>query len=206
MSKMNQRRFVVSLYLAALVAGSGFVITSCTKTVTNAGGDFYGPEDMHCIDPTSGQMITQQTDQSVCQERPDAGPPQPDAAVPEPEYGATMFNADGFDDDCKYHVSWTSNPIFENTDVYFTVVATTTVDGKPATGANIYDEAYLDDQHEAPPTTQSAVESPPGTYKIGPIQFDKPGAWTNRFHLHEDCLDLLDDSPHGHAAFYIDVP
>jgi hypothetical protein len=24
--------------------------------------------------------------------------------------------------------------------------------------------------------------------------------------LHEDCQDSTDDSPHGHVAFYIDVP
>jgi hypothetical protein len=27
-----------------------------------------------------------------------------------------------------------------------------------------------------------------------------------RFHFYEDCLDLLPDSPHGHAAYFIDVP
>ena len=64
--------------------------------------------------------------------RPDAGPtPAPDAAVAEPDFGATMFDRQGFDDDCKYAVSWTSTPILENTDVFFTVVATTTVDNRP---------------------------------------------------------------------------
>lgn len=184
----------------------GVVIVSCSKTVTNPGGDFFAPPDMHCVDPATGQLTTQLTDPAGCQAVPDAGPPQPDAAVPPPEFGVTQFNHSGLDDDCKYGVSWTATPIFENTDVFFTVVATTAVDNKPATGANIFAEVYLDDMHEAPPTNQSAVEGPPGTYKVGPIRFDKPGAWTVRFHLHEDCKDLVETSPHGHVAFYVDVP
>jgi len=201
--------------LAGLVAGAGFVVVSCTKTVTNPGGDFYGPADQHCIDPT-GAMITQITDQAACQYTscaghplpctPDAGTPLPVDAPPSSPYGTTMFNQSGNDDDCKYSVSWTANPILENSDVFFTVTATTTVDNQPATGANIIAEVFLDDQHAAPPTNSTTVESPPGTYKIGPIRFDKPGAWTVRFHLHEDCKDLVEDSPHGHAAFYVDVP
>ena len=201
---------------AAVVAGAGFIIVSCSSSSTAAGGDLYGPADMHCIDPTTGQMTTQVTAASACQLSscagqqppcsPDAGVPGPDAAVEASDFGATMFNSSGNDDDCKYTVSWTSTPILENTDVYFTVVASTTVAPAPATGANIFAEVYLDNTHEAPPTNQTAVESPPGTYKVGPIRFDKPGAWTVRFHLHEDCKDLVDDSPHGHAAFYVDVP
>jgi hypothetical protein len=27
-----------------------------------------------------------------------------------------------------------------------------------------------------------------------------------RFHLHENCSDVPEDSPHGHAAFYVSVP
>jgi hypothetical protein len=45
-----------------------------------------------------------------------------------------------------------------------------------------------------------------GAYTIGPVVFDQPGLWTIRFHLHENCADLLPDSPHGHAAYYINVP
>ncbi len=199
--KPNTRKIIVG------VAFSGAVIAACTKTVTTPGGDIFGPTDEHCIDPVSGQMITQVTHAAACQETPDAGPPQPDASgPPESDFGATMFDQMGFDDDCKYAVSWTSTTIQEHTDVFFTVVASTTVSPAPATGANIFAEVFLSDQHEAPPTNQSAVESPPGTYKVGPIQFDAPGAWTVRFHLHEDCKDLVDDSPHGHAAFYVNVP
>ena len=44
-----------------------------------------------------------------------------------------------------------------------------------------------------------------GVYS-GNIIFDKAGDWTVRFHIHEECFDFLDDSPHGHAAFRITVP
>ena len=44
-----------------------------------------------------------------------------------------------------------------------------------------------------------------GIYQ-GTVVFNGPGEWTVRFHIHEECADLLPDSPHGHAAFHIDVP
>jgi len=217
MSTLNRtfRKLALPLYAGALVAGAGFVIVSCSNSTLPPGGPLFGMQDTHCTAP-NGTMITQITSQADCQTSncanegppcsPDAGPPQPDAAVPEPEFGATMFNNSGNDDDCKYFVTWTSTPIQQNTNVFFTVVATTTVAPGPATGANIFAEVYLDNEHEAPPTNQAAVESPPGTYKVGPILFDAAGAWTVRFHLNENCKDLVDDSPHGHAAFYVDVP
>ena len=48
-------------------------------------------------------------------------------------------------------------------------------------------------------------------YKVGPIRFDAAGNapghyWTVRFHLYEECNDSPEDSPHGHAAFYVSVP
>ena len=198
----------------ALVAGSISLFTSCGDNGPSgpAGGPAPGSADTHCIDPVTGQLDTQATSATDCQFMP-----PPDAALPPdapgttgpdapPEFGATMYGTEGNDDDCKYHVTWSSTPIYEADNVFFTVVATTLVDNQPATGANIYAEVYLSDTHEAPPTNQSAVESPPGTYKVGPIQFDAPGTWTVRFHLHENCLDYSDESPHGHAAFFVDVP
>jgi hypothetical protein len=45
-----------------------------------------------------------------------------------------------------------------------------------------------------------------GVYEVGPITFDQSGTWVVRFHIFEDCSDAPADSPHGHAAFYLDVP
>ena len=121
-------------------------------------------------------------------------------------YGATMDNTQGDDDDCKYHLSWTASPICEGGGVMFTLVLTNKVDNSPAVGAPIRAEVVLHDTHPAPDTQKTAVEGPPGTYLVGPIKFDAPGQWTVRFHIHEECADLRADSPHGHAAFLVNVP
>jgi hypothetical protein len=195
-------QIVLSTILTGGLCAIAFASCSSNNTPSGpAGGPVVGSADDHCVgvDP-------QTTSQTDCQFRPPpdaAGTTGPDAG---PEYGATMYGTEGDDDDCKYHVTWTASPIYENYDVYFTVVATALVDNSVVTGANIYAEAFLNDTHPAPPTNQTANENPPGTYKVGPIQFDEGGEWTVRFHLFENCLDYADDSPHGHAAFYVDVP
>jgi hypothetical protein len=122
------------------------------------------------------------------------------------DYGPTLYNAEADDDDCKYHLKFSNTPVYENTDVNFTVVATQKAGGATAAGAKIVAEVYLDSIHPAPNSNQKTVESPPGTFAVGPVRFDKRGQWTVRFHLHEECADVAKDSPHGHVAFYIDVP
>ena len=58
----------------------------------------------------------------------------------------------------------------------------------------------------SPPPRNPSPEIAPGVYKVGPIQFSRAGIWQVRFHLFEECSDDPDDSPHGHAAFFIQVP
>ena len=99
-----------------------------------------------------------------------------------------------------------SVPLAQDAANNFTVTATVKETGAPATGANLVAEVYLNDTHAAPNSGQKTTEQSGGTYVVGPIQFDQPGQWTVRWHLHEDCSDEPDDSPHGHAAFYIGVP
>lgn len=122
------------------------------------------------------------------------------------DYGPTLENAEGDDDDCKYHVAWTATDIYANTDVTFTVVITTKTDGKPVAVGEVDAEAFLNDTHPAPNSDTKVSESPSGTYTIGPVRFDKAGKWTVRFHIHEECTDLSEDSPHGHVAFFVNVP
>jgi hypothetical protein len=122
------------------------------------------------------------------------------------EYGPTLPNASGDDDDCKYHLVWTASDVYQNTDVTFTVVATTKADSKPLVAGELDAEAFLNDTHPAPNSGQKVVETSPGKYTIGPVRFDAPGKWTVRFHIHEDCSDLSEDSPHGHVAFFVNVP
>ncbi len=187
-------------------------------TCAHPGSAAHGPADMHC----DGRPA-QKTSTAACGIA-DAGPHDA-GAIPTHQglcgentgaYGATMYGQSGSDDDCKYHVTWTSTDLCENGGVYFTVKVTYQDTNEPARGAATFAELCLDDYHPAPPIDgekgltpggqQTVVEGPPGTYKVGPVEFDASGKWTVRFHFHEDCLDVVPQSPHGHAAFFVSVP
>jgi hypothetical protein len=136
-----------------------------------------------------------------------------------------MFGHDGDDDDCKYHIRWTSSPLCERPgSVTFTVVATRRTDNSPLTGAMTTTEVfattggdqdastYCDNaSHHGAPVFGPMTETTPGTY-VGKVEFDTipagagtPGAWTIRFHFFEQCTDLP-EAPHGHGAFHVTVP
>ena len=116
-----------------------------------------------------------------------------------------MNNAEGDDDDCKYHVSWTSSAICENANVTFNVKITAKVDGSPVTGAGPDLEVFLNLTHPGLVSNQKSQEISAGNYSIGPVQFDESGQWTIRFHIFPTGCDQP-TSPHGHAAFYLNVP
>lgn len=117
-----------------------------------------------------------------------------------------MYGSEGDDDECKYHMTWTSTPVCQGNDVSFTVTVVTKSDMKtPVTGADVNVEAFLTEIHPASLADQKTVENPPGTYTIGPVRFDTGGKWTLRYHLFQGCDDGP-QSPHGHAAFYLQVP
>jgi len=160
------------------------------------GGPVSGAADTHCSLPDGG-VAAQAVVLATCHASADAG-----AVV----YGPTLYNSEANDDECKYHVKFTSTPIRRDQNATFTVTATTLADGHPATGANIDGEVFLNATHPAPNSGQQTTEKSGGVYDIGPIKFDAAGRWTVRFHLHEDCQNTAPDSPHGHVAFFIDVP
>jgi hypothetical protein len=83
------------------------------------------------------------------------------------------------------------------------------VRGAEPTGTNPENpEIFLADDltHISPSNNITATEGPAGTYEIGPVIFDRSGRWVVRWHYFENCSDVPEDSPHGHVAFYIDVP
>jgi hypothetical protein len=205
---------------------------------SSPGGPAAGPDDTHCWE-TDGGAIIQPTTQAACYADAAAGGGgggmNADAAMPgdsgatdggamavdagdigncgDPDYGPTMYDGHGSDDDCKYDVAWTSSPICENQPVYFTVIVTKRTDGTALTGANPRPDVVLNCSHPIPngpdgqPTARAqSPEIAPGTYVVGPVIFDKPGKWVVRFHFREECLDNSPESPHGHAAFWADVP
>jgi len=166
------------------------------------GGAVTGAVDMHCGDMKTpvGACITPGSDAGAAI-GPDAGANSGGSDFRDP-----MFNAEGDDDDCKYHVKWTSTPVRRNGDVTFNVTVTKLTDGSPATMADVQIEAFLNPTHPTPSLDITNTESPAGTYQVGPVRFDAMGDWTVRFHFYEMCSDLPDDSPHGHAAFFVRVP
>lgn len=170
-------------------------------TQGTAGGAVSGAADTHCLGDAG--RIAVATHPAAC----DPGPGATGAdATSAPAFGDTRFNHEADDDDCKYHVSWSSTPIRRAEDVSFELTASRTVDDQPAVGAAPWAEVYLDSTHPAPNTMQEGEEESPGLYRVGPIRFDAPGIWTMRYHLYSDCVDLSADSPHGHVAFYVEVP
>lgn len=138
-------------------------------------------------------------------------PAQCTATQPESDGGVVsvdrppMFNSEADDDDCKYHVKWSSSSISQNADVNFTVTLTTKSDGLAARDVPVRLEVFLDETHPAPNTDQKSSELTPGVYVAGPVRFDRRGRWSVRFHYNEQCAES-ETSPHGHAAFFVDVP
>jgi len=172
----------------------------------NGGGPVPGDADRHCTD-SDGNPVVQETLAAACMDSSVGGAPQgAGGAAPAAEVELTLFNAEGDDDDCKYHASFSASCVERNRDVTLTLHASNLADDSPVVGATPTTEIYLSDTHLAPNTKPKSVVVEPGVYEIGPVRFDKPGRWTVRFHLFEECLDAREDSPHGHVAFYVDVP
>jgi hypothetical protein len=196
-----------------------------TATCSSPGEPTPGDADTHC-DGVTTQVVSQPSctvsDATACDDASGAAGDDDDSC----DYGATMFGMEGDDDDCKYHVTWTSTPLCEG-NVAFTVTVVDKTTGAPVTTSRVVTgasenqllaEAYLptqpipacdtmDSTHPSPTMlpylTETSATS--GVY-TGVVAFDAPGEWTIRFHIQEQCDDICDDSPHGHAAFHLTIP
>ena len=191
-----------------LLLGMAITGAACSESeepavcVGGGGGPVSGPADTHCTD-NAGMPIVQSIGACVTGA---AGDPPQGGDVPVEEFG-TFYGSQASDDGCKYDVSFTHSCIVQNEPVTFDVTLRRKSDGSPATGARPSTvEVYMEDGHISPSNSFSGPEGPPGTYAIGPVEFDRPGRWVVRFHFFETCSDIPADSPHGHTAFYIDVP
>ncbi len=221
-------KYLIALVVSALAgAGCSGTGNSSDGAAVSTGADspagvVIGPLDSHCTASDGGLTIQtigvcDVTDSTLvpanaasCGVTFDNGTGtsagDTDGGVATSDYGATMYGSAGNDDDCKYFVSWTATPIVENANTFFTVTALRLADMKPATCAGIRPDVSLSISHGAPTPANPSTEIAPGIYQVGPIKFDKSGTWTVRFHLFEECDDGPEDSPHGHAAFYVQVP
>jgi hypothetical protein len=210
-------------------AGTTGTTGGATGGATEVGGAVPGIVDTHCWGPGAPDagltFLAQAVQGSSCYVVDGGLAYDEDAGVPGSEYGPTIWNASGNDDDCKYFVGWRSTPITANAEVTFWVSAQLSTNGAPLTGlgeplADGLTRLYLEvagadgglDQHLSPTISGNGVniqETPPGSgvYQVGPAKFfDASGLWYVRFHFNENCDDVLPDSPHGHAAFYVNVP
>jgi hypothetical protein len=208
----------LSMALALSVLGAAACGSSTPTQPSTTAAEVAGAADMHCGTPavpqtigvcltndppasTAGCGVTFQPDTGT---GGDAGAP-PDDGGTTSDYGDTMYNATGYDDDCKYKISWTATPVKVGSPVTFTVTATLATDGTAVHCASMNAEAFMGNTPAIPPPSAAETGSS-GTYAVGPIAFTQSGMWTVRFHLFEECNDTPADSPHGHAAFYVMVP
>jgi hypothetical protein len=180
---------------------TGAALAACSssnKTPATTTGVVTGAVDTHC----AGKTVTADPTQckAKCQTA-DGG--TGDACIA--DFGDTMFNSEGDDDDCKYHVKWSSSGVAENTKVNFTVTVTNKNDGAPVTKAPVHVEAFLTDTQPAADSGGDGTEGAAGVYTVAGVVFNAPGQWTVRFHIHDECNDT-EESPHGHAAFFVQVP
>ncbi len=198
---------------------SGPAVASCSAP----GEATPGPADVHCASaaPDGGALV--ETVTLACNATIASGDDGggDDGGPPQCEYGLTNYGMEADDDDCKYHVAWSSTPICETPGaVTFTIVATVKATGMPLKGAAPVTEVIGTSPADCGAGTapncddcstllgknsgQTMTEGPPGTY-TAPIEFQQAGPWTVRFHFFENCTDAP-NAPHGHAAFHITVP
>jgi len=172
-------------------------------------GAVAGVADAHCV-ADDGSPIVQAIGACVSGAEAEEGEAEGEEHEhEEEEEHEPYFGREANDDDCKYHVSFTNTCVAVNEPVTFTLSLTQLYDDAPGDGTNpAFPEVFLasDLTHISPSNDITARETAPGVYDIGPVLFDVAGRWVVRFHYFENCSDVVPDSPHGHAAFYIDVP
>ena len=215
--------------LLVLAAVSGILFTvGCGSDDSAAptgavGGPVSGEGDSHCQGTTPVEVVPaaclvpeESSEGGASGEgEPGAGGAADCNLTHDDEYGETLSNSEGNDDDCKYHASWTSTPVRLNQDVTFTVTSTNLTnheplaalaDGKlPLTRIEVYQPCDPSRRGPAQNSKAAFTETAPGVFTGGPLRFDQSGRWVVRFHFYEQCLDG-EGSPHGHIAFFVDVP
>ena len=191
-----------------------------------AGGPVSGAVDSHCgstvvtVDPSTCSGDTGEGGAADVGDGASAGGASAGGATDcnqthDAEYGDTLYGSEGDDDDCKYHAAWTSTPIRLNEDVTLTLTTSdlatqmplvALADGKtPLTRLDVYEPCNPDRRGPSQNYTPTITQTSPGIFSAGPVKFDQSGRWVVRFHLYEQCVDG-DVSPHGHIAFFVDVP
>jgi hypothetical protein len=206
----------VGLSASACSSSSSGATTPITLTCASPGKATPGNPDTHC-----NGVPTQPVSQASCgiNDAGLTGGSGDDGGAEDCPYGQTMFGNEADDDDCKYHVVWSTTDLCEGAPgVTFNATITNKTDGTPVTNMpdGIDMEVFIptdlkascdNASTHASPEPSTLIESPAGSGKFsGRVVFDAAGQWTIRFHIHEECSDTLPDSPHGHAAFRVTLP
>ena len=214
--------------LIGITAACGFFLVAACSSSDDAptgalGGPVSGAADAHCSGSAPAEVTpaacTAPEEEAAGgasgEEESSAGGAADCNETRDDEYGPTLPNSEGADDECKYQVSWTASPIRRDQDVTFSVTAKSLAtdqplealaDGKlPLSRVELY--LPCDPEHRAPAQNAKAKfsETAPGVYSASALRFDQAGRWVVRFHFYEECLDG-ETSPHGHIAFFVDVP
>jgi hypothetical protein len=169
--------------LAGAIGGSGCGSSSSTPAPSfGTSGVVMGKLDTHCngVPP----IVVNPSSCSAPAPTADAAAPADDGGAAASEFGDTMYNAAGDDDDCKYSVSYTDSPTVKlNQSMTFKLVLKKLADGTPATGAagpngeSVNIEGFLSTQesHVLPNTTpaMTATETPANS---GIYTISRPGA------------------------------
>ena len=187
-------RSVTSLIIVTALCS---VLSACGSNEAAVVGDIGFA--VEAIDRALDGIKTTTVDEAACTTAPSHGA---HVTAGDDEFGDTLFNDEGDDDECKYHVSFSAADAADD-NVTFTVHVVAKKGGAPVAGADVRAEVFLDETHVVQGGT--TTEAPDGTYTVGPVAFDRSGRWTVRFHLFESCLDG-ETSPHAHVAFFLDVP
>ena len=203
---MTRLTLIATFMLAVAGCGDDTTVTpgqdmavSLDMSMMCGGGTVTGAMDRHCYD--DGGAMFGMVDPAQC--TVDAGPSTG------PQFGDTMFNSSGNDDDCKYFVSFviSTGGICKNNGTFFTVTLKDATTMAPIHGATNVRPEVFNTATMAPVSTASSMttETSNGVYKIGPVTFTASGDYTIRFHFYENCTDTP-TSPHGHAAFFLHIP
>jgi hypothetical protein len=202
----------LAICLVVTLGAFGLGCSSTAPVTVDGGvGIVTGALDDHCSGVTPilvSQAACTDRDAGAAAEGDDGGASDDGGAEPA---APVLYNAEADDDDCKYHVKFSSTPVLKNQNVTFDVTVTKLAENNaPATNADVVIESFLADNefHPVPNSGQKATEGPAGSgkYMVGPVRFDASGRWVVKFHFYETCFDLVEASPHGHVAFYYDVP
>ena len=205
MSYLDRLTLVGILALAGAGCGDdttsgGADLSALADMTICAGGPVSGAKDVHCYDDGGANFLS--VDAAQC--TVDAGADPGGGG----DFGDTMYGTSGNDDDCKYAVSYTiPGGICQNGDTFFVATLKDAIMNQPVQHADhVRPEIFLTSNGTPVNTSASTTtETAAGVYKIGPVKFASAGNYTVRFHFYENCTDTP-TSPHGHAAFFVNVP